>query len=99
MAKCILCRARVANTQSSLCRSTTVLKEVNHQLESRMRENRQSGSEGGGAETNCLSLPLLGLFTSHCRGWYFKIKDVSGRGLGILSTSSKAKSRCHLYPA
>jgi len=31
---------------------------VNHQLESRMRENRQSGSEGGGAETNRLSLPL-----------------------------------------
>jgi hypothetical protein len=24
-----------------------------------MRENRLSGSEGGGAETNCLSLPLF----------------------------------------
>jgi hypothetical protein len=31
---------------------------VNHQLESRMREIRQSGSEGGGAETNRPSLPL-----------------------------------------
>ena len=31
---------------------------MNHQLESRMRENRLSGSEGGGAETNRLSLPL-----------------------------------------
>ena len=31
---------------------------MNHRLESRMRENRQSGSEGGGAELNQLSLPL-----------------------------------------
>jgi hypothetical protein len=31
---------------------------VNHQLESRMRENRLSGSEGGGVEANRLSLPL-----------------------------------------
>jgi hypothetical protein len=30
----------------------------NHQLESRMREIRPSGSEGGGAELNRLSLPL-----------------------------------------
>ena len=30
----------------------------NHQPESRMREIRQSGSEGGGAETNRPSLPL-----------------------------------------
>ncbi len=35
----------------------SVLYEVNHQLESRMREIRLSGSEGGGA-TNRLSLPL-----------------------------------------
>ena len=32
--------------------------EVNHQLESRMREIRLSGSEGGGAEFNRPSLPL-----------------------------------------
>ena len=31
---------------------------VNRQLESRMREIRQSGSEGGGAQTNAFSLPL-----------------------------------------
>jgi len=31
---------------------------VNHRLESRMRENRLSGSEGGGVEANRLSLPL-----------------------------------------
>jgi hypothetical protein len=30
----------------------------NHQLESRMRETRLSGSEGGAAQTNALSLPL-----------------------------------------
>ncbi len=29
-----------------------------------MREIRQSGSEGGGAESNRLSLPLFRLFTS-----------------------------------
>ena len=33
---------------------------VNRQLESRMREIRQSGSEGGGAQTNAFSLPLSG---------------------------------------
>ena len=33
--------------------------QVNHQLESRMREIRQSGSEGGGAEANRLFLPLF----------------------------------------
>jgi hypothetical protein len=31
---------------------------VTHQLESRMRETRLSGSEGGGGESNRLSLPL-----------------------------------------
>ncbi|MGH8523783.1 MAG: hypothetical protein ACREXY_06070, partial [Gammaproteobacteria bacterium] len=31
---------------------------MNHQLESRMREIRLSGSEGGGNETNRFSLPL-----------------------------------------
>jgi hypothetical protein len=31
---------------------------VNHQLESRMREIRLSGSEGGGTELNRSSLPL-----------------------------------------
>ena len=35
-----------------------LLSEVNHQPESRMREIRQSGSEGGGTETNRFSLPL-----------------------------------------
>ena len=40
---------------------------MNHQLESRMRENRPSGSEGGGAEPNRLSLPLFGLFTHSLR--------------------------------
>jgi hypothetical protein len=34
---------------------------VNRQLESRMREIRLSGSEGGGAESNRLSLPLYGV--------------------------------------
>jgi hypothetical protein len=38
----------------------SILDEVNHRPESRMRETRQSGSEGGGAEINRLSLPLSG---------------------------------------
>ena len=52
-------------------RSTSILDEVNHQLESRMREIRQSGSEGGGAETNRLSLPLFGEAANGLRsvGW------------------------------
>ena len=33
--------------------------KVTPQLESRMRETRLSGSEGGGAEFNRLSLPLF----------------------------------------
>ena len=32
--------------------------KVNHRLESRMRETRLSGSEGGGTEFNRFSLPL-----------------------------------------
>ena len=31
-----------------------------------MREIRQSGSEGGGGESNCLSLPL---FLAGCPAW------------------------------
>src|SRR5437867_13217242 len=34
---------------SSVCAHQS-FQEVNHQLESRMRENRQSGSEGGGTK-------------------------------------------------
>jgi len=37
----------------------SILAKVNHRLESRMREIRLSGSEGGGAESNRPSLPLL----------------------------------------
>src|SRR5712664_1733894 len=48
LAQCILCCAGVV---FFVCRPRAVwstLAEVNHQLESRMRENRLSGSEGGG---------------------------------------------------
>ena len=41
------------------CRFRSILTQVNHQLESRMREIRLSGSEGGGPQTNAASLPLL----------------------------------------
>jgi len=42
---------------SSVCAHQS-FPEVNHQLESRMRGIRKSGSEGGGIEFNRFSLPL-----------------------------------------
>ena len=43
---------------TSTDRGRSILIEVNHQLESRMREIRPSGSEGGGTPPNESSLPL-----------------------------------------
>ena len=40
---------------------STILFEVNHQLESRMRENRPSGLAGGGTDLNRSSLPRSGV--------------------------------------
>ena len=40
-------------------RSLSILTKVNHQRESRMREIRLSGSEGGAAQFNGSSLPLF----------------------------------------
>src|SRR5260370_39520348 len=50
LAECILRYAGAALFVSRLCAVWSILSEVNHQLESRMRENRQSGSEGGGTK-------------------------------------------------
>ena len=50
---------------------------MNHQLESRMRENRLSGSEGGGVEANRLSLPLYE--NRQCR-------DVESQGEGAIKS-------------
>jgi len=36
-----------------------------------MREIRQSGSEGGGGETNRLSLPLFSRLFTQARSWWF----------------------------
>ncbi len=50
--------------------------KVNHQPESRMRETRPSGSEGGGTQTNEFSLPLSGSIAITLRvmsfraGWF-----------------------------
>src|SRR5438445_13399249 len=41
------------------CCCPSVLDQVTSRLESRMRETRQSGSEGGGGESNRFSLPLF----------------------------------------
>jgi hypothetical protein len=43
------------------CAGPPVLLQVNHRPESRMREIRTSGSEGGGVEPNRRSLPLSSL--------------------------------------
>ena len=44
---------------SPCCESHVYVSFSHHLLESRMREIRQSGSEGGGTKSNRLSLPLL----------------------------------------
>ena len=57
--------------QQPISKSVNLDIRVNRQLESRMREIRQSGSEGGGAQPNALSLPLslgtCGRRPLHCR--------------------------------
>src|SRR5437867_13275027 len=58
LAQCFLCRAGAVLSCTSPGAVASILSEVNHQLESRMRENRQSGSEGRRSESNRLSLPL-----------------------------------------
>ena len=45
------------------CVYPSILTQVNHQPESRMREICTSGSEGGGTQTNESSLPLYGVST------------------------------------
>src|SRR5207249_11786661 len=51
LAQCFLCRAGAVLSCTSPGAVASILSEVNHQLESRMRENRQSGSEGGGTKS------------------------------------------------
>ena len=69
LAKSILCQAWVVLSCNGPCSGVSILDEVNHQLESRMREIRLSGSEGGGTELNRFSLPLSG-FVRFCNGLY-----------------------------
>ena len=47
---------------------------ANRQLESRMREIRQSGSEGGGAQANAFSLPLHQQSLTY---YFFPMKDTT----------------------
>ncbi len=54
----VLCRAGALFFARCPCRGPPVRSAVTPQLESRMREIRLSGSEGGARETNCVSLPL-----------------------------------------
>src|SRR5712691_9530702 len=75
LAQCILC---CAGAVFSVCRSRAVwsiLSEVDHQLESRMRETRLSGSEGGGTT----------------RSPYPYISRQSRRGQQVLCDCSKVK--------
>ena len=59
--QCLLRETRAVLITHSLNGSHQSSKEVigNHQLESRMREIRTYGSEGGAVQTNALSLPLF----------------------------------------
>src|SRR5207249_4854664 len=54
----ILRRAGAVLLDARPCCGPSVLCEATSQLESRMREIRTSGSEGGGNEPNRFSLPL-----------------------------------------
>jgi len=49
LAQCVLCRAWALQSEIRPCDGLSILEEVNHRPESRMRENRPSGSEGGEA--------------------------------------------------
>src|SRR4030066_589869 len=49
LAQCLLCGARAVPPIRSPGVPLSVLEEVNLRLESRVRENRSHGSEGGGA--------------------------------------------------
>ena len=54
------------------CVNLLVSKDENtHRLESRMREIRLSGSEGGAAQFNAPSLPLSSLFFVRKQNWRF----------------------------
>ena len=56
---------------------------ANHQLESRMRETRLSGSEGGAAQQCAVPTPIGDLW-QHCRTSYAAISDdASSRGLHL----------------
>ena len=56
MAKYLLLRSGLVLLKTSTHCGMPIFLKVNHQLESRMRENRKSGSEGGANPG--LSLPL-----------------------------------------
>ena len=58
LAQRLLRRVWGALPHGTLCFGPSVLSEATHQLESRVRENRTHGSEGGAAQTNAPSLPL-----------------------------------------
>jgi hypothetical protein len=60
LAECFLCQARVESSEQPIrlgALLTSIPTRVNHQLESRMREIRPSGSEGGGA--HALPTPIV----------------------------------------
>ena len=66
------CRAWVVQHGGSPCSGPSIRDAVNHRLESRMRENRLHGSEGGEAGSTGLPYP------------YMRVPVPDGRGLGRL---------------
>ena len=71
----------------------SVLKQVNHQLESRMRENRTSGSEGGGAKPIVSSYPYFIVNASACRGSPFEGAERDVRSNTLVDFRSFERSR------
>src|SRR5579871_6424529 len=63
LAQHLLYQAWVVQPDNRPCLGSSILFEVNHHRESRMRENRQSGLEGGGTEINRSFLPLSVVIT------------------------------------
>ncbi len=81
--KWFLCRAWVVLYDRSLCDGLSVLSEVNHRLESRVRENRTHGSEGGGTgNTTGSSYPYNG-FEAFRFAVLFWIPVVTGMTRGM----------------
>jgi hypothetical protein len=82
LAQCFLCGAGVDLSCSGPCAVASILSQVNHQLESRMREIRLSGSEGGGAK------PIVSPYPYSMKGLSRKNFSLAGRWLKLFFSAA-----------